>query len=226
MQLCETCLIKSKAAESLNIEELNFLSKNCAEVNLEPGENIIKEGIPLSHIAYLKEGLAKISKKGVKGYDQILKIVLPGSYLGMQTILSNKNHQYSVIAIEKSIVCYIDIKSFQELIKRNAQFAYELILFMCREEMGYFNRFVNVHQKQINGRLAETILMFANDIYNGSKEFVIPLSRNDLAALICSTRESVTRSIKDLSETGAIKVNAKNFKIENYELLLKLSEKG
>lgn len=223
---CELCAIRSKAVETLNKEELGILKQNCAEVTLQPGESIIKEGLLSSHIAYLKSGLAKICKKGVKGIDQILKIVQPGSYLGMQTVLSNKIHQYSSSAIEESVVCYIDIWSFKELITRNPKFANELILYLCRDEIGYFNRFVNVHQKQVDGRLADTIIFFSDEINDGNREFTIPLSRNDLAALVCATRESVTRAIKDHTEIGTIKVNGKHFEILNYELLKTISDKG
>jgi len=223
---CEFCAIRSKAVETLNPEEMSIHQENCAEVVLQPGESIIKEGLISSHIAYLKTGLAKICKKGVKGIDQILKIVKPGSYLGMQTALSSKIHQYSASAVEESTVCYIGIWTFKELISRNANFANELILYLCRDELGYFNRFVNVHQKQIDGRLADTILLFSDEINDGQKEFTIPLSRNDLAALVCATRESVTRAIKDLSDIGTIKANGKQFEILNYDLLKTISDKG
>ena len=226
MQQCETCAIRSKAVETLNPEELSLLSENCAEVTLHPGEMIIKEGLLSSHIAFLKSGLAKICKKGVRDIDQILKIVRPGSYIGMQTVLSNKIHQYSAAAIEDCTVCYIDIWSFRELINRNAQFANELILFLCREELSYFTRFVNVHQKQVDGRLADCILFFSEEINDSASSFRIPLSRNDIAALVCATRESVTRAIKDLTDINTIRVKGKQFEIINYELLKKISEKG
>ena len=225
MEICEFCKIRSKAVEALKPEEVVLLQNNCAEVELSAGESIIKEGSLSSHIAYLKEGLAKIHKKGVKGTDQILKILQPGSYIGMQTVLSSKIHQYSASAIDKSKVCYIDISSFKQLIAKNASFANELILYLCRDELSYFTRFVNVHQKQIDGRLADCILFFSDEV-SKSRKFIIPLKRYDLAALICSTRESVTRAIKDLSDIGTIKVSGKSFEILNYELLKKISEKG
>ncbi len=223
---CSICAIRSKAVETLNPSEVEFLQGNCAEVNMTAGESIIKEGSLSSHIAYLKSGLAKIHKKGVKGTDQILKILQPGCYIGMQTVLSNKIHQYSASTIEDSMVCYIDITSFKELITKNAQFADELILYLCRDELSYFERFVNVHQKQVDGRLADTILFFSDQVNKGARKFQIPLSRNDLAALICATRESVTRSIKDLSDIGTIKAKGKTIEILNYDLLHKISEKG
>ncbi len=100
-----------------------------------------------------------------------------------------------------------------------------MILYLCRDELTYFTRFVNVHQKQIDGRLADTILFFSDEI-NKSRRFNIPLKRYDLAALVCATRESVTRALKDLSDIGTIKVKGKSFEILNYELLKKISEKG
>jgi CRP/FNR family transcriptional regulator len=223
---CENCAIRSRATETLSAEELELHNENCTEVTVKTGEIIIKEGLLSSHIAYLKSGLAKIHKKGVKGTDQILKILQPGSYIGMQTILSNKIHQYSASAVENSQVCFIDISLFKQLMSNNIQFANELILYLCHDELSYFDRFVNIHQKQINGRLADTILFFSKEINKDKVEFEIPLSRYDVAALIFSTRESVTRSIKELSEIGAIQVNGKHIKILNLTLLNTISEKG
>ncbi len=225
MEPCELCNIRSKAVQTLTKKELKTHQENCAELRLMPGERIIKEGLLSTHIAYLKTGLAKIHKKGLKGTDQILKIVQPGSYIGIQTVLTDKIHQYSATAIEESLVCFIDIYTFNELIMRNSSFARELILYLCKDELRYFNKFVNVHQKQINGRLADTILFFADEVEK-SHTFNMPLSRADIAALICATRESVTRAIKDLSEIGSIDVEGKQFKILNYKLLKTISEKG
>ncbi len=226
MQNCKTCIIRSKAANTLNPNELTILMESCAETTFNPKESIIKEGTLSSHVAYLKSGLAMVSKKGVKGIDQILKIIKPGNYIGLQTVLFEKINQFSVTALEKCVVCFIDNQSFKELISRNTQFANELLIFLCREELTYFDRFVNIHQKQINGRMADIILFFSEEIYNHATSFNIPLSRSDMAAFICTTRESITRAINDLSKTNSIRVSRKKFEILNPEMLKKISEKG
>ena len=222
---CEQCTIHSKAVQTLTKEELKIHQENCAEIKLPASEKIITEGLLSTHVAYLKTGLAKVHKKGIKGTDQILKIVQPGSYIGIQTVLADKIHQYSASTLEESVICYIDIFTFRTLILKNSAFANELILYLCKDELIYYNRFINVHQKQINGRMADTILFFADEVKK-THEFMMPLSRADIAALICSTRESVTRAIKDLSEVGSIDVDGKQFKILNYKLLKTISEKG
>jgi CRP/FNR family transcriptional regulator len=222
---CKNCEIKSRAVETLSDEELEFLNKNCAEVVLKKNESIIHEGKLSSHIAYIKSGLAKIHMTGPSGRDQILKIVTPGSYIGIQTILSQKIHKYSASALADSRVCYIDNYSFRELLKRNQEFSYEIIIYLCQDELSYFDRFVNLSQKQVNGRLADAILFFADEIYK-DKNFDFILTRNDLAAWIGVTRESATRALKELSDIGVIKSDAKRIQILNYDRLLKISQKG
>lgn len=226
MQNCKTCVIRSKAVNTLNSQELNILMGNCAETAFSSRETIIKEGTLSSHIAYLKSGLAMVSKRGVKNVDQILKIVKPGNYIGLQTVLFEKINQFSVTALEKCVVCFIDNVSFKELINRNTQFTNELLSFLCREELTYFDRFVNMHQKQINGRMADIILFFSEEINHHALSFNIPLSRNDMAALICTTRESITRAINDLSKINSIRVSRKRFEILDVDMLKKISEKG
>lgn len=222
---CTKCAFKSRVVECLTNDELNLLTENCAVVLCKAGELIIKEGSLSSHIAYIKSGLVKIHKVGPNGTDQILKIVTPGYYTGIQTILSDKFHRYSVTAIEDSEVCNIDITLFKELIIKNPEFASELILYLCKDELSYFDRFVNHFQKHINGRLADSLLYFANEIYKDDK-FTLPLTRSDFATLICSTRESITRALKEFSDTKILKVDGKQIEIINKKMLEKLSHGG
>jgi len=222
---CPYCAFKSRAVETLTDDQLNMMTENCAEVICKPGEHIIKEGTLSSHIAYLKCGLAKVHMIGPGGQDQILKIASQGSYIGIQTILTDKIHRYSASALKESIVCYIDINLFKELLKKNPQFAFEMIIYLCTDELSYFERFVNMSQKNVNGRLADALLYFSQNI-SKSTEFTLPLSRNDLAGLIGARRESVARSIKEFTDSGLIDTNGKLFQINDIEVLKKISENG
>lgn len=222
---CPHCAFKSQAVESLTESELKLMNENCAEVRCKPGELIIKEGNLSSHIAYLKSGLAKLHMTGPGGQDQILKILTHGSYIGIQTILTDKIHRYSASALQECTVCYIDITTFKELIRRNSRFAFEMIIYLCTDELSYFERFVNQSQKNINGRLADALLYFSQ-VMNTSEEFSLPLSRIDLAALIGARRESVARAIKEFCETEVISVDGKQVKIINRKMLEKISRNG
>lgn len=222
---CSDCLIRAKAMDSLSRVELDHLSDSCHEIKINAGEIILKEQAPGRHVAFLRKGLAKIHKRGPRGKDEILKLVLPGYFIGIQTLLTQKNHLYSATALEDSSVCFIDFNFFKKMLYANAQFAYDLIMYISNDELNYFERMLNHNQKQVNGRLADTLLYLADEVYH-SDSFSLPLSRKDLAALICSSRETVSRALVDLQNSNVLKLENKNIKIISKKMLKKISVNG
>ncbi|MBU2652165.1 MAG: Crp/Fnr family transcriptional regulator [Bacteroidetes bacterium] len=222
---CSECKIKSDAVGTLKRKDLDFLSQNCMEITLRRGESIIRQGTVSTHIAYLKSGLAKTHMSGPAGRDQILKIVTPGYYIGIQAIMFDKVHRYSASALNESVYCLIDSKSFMHLVRRNQVFAYEIVKYLSMDELTYYDRFVNQLQKHLNGRLADALTYFSQ-MYGGKGVFHLPVSKTDLAGLIGSSRESVSRALKEMSETGVIRVDGRKISILNVQLLEKISRSG
>lgn len=222
---CTNCNFRSKVTNTLSQQELQALSRSCLSVNAVGREKILREGAPATHVIYLKSGLAKIHKTGPQREDQILKIVMPGNYIGIQTLFTKKSNLYSATTLEGSTLCYIDFNFFREMIRTNPRFAYELIALISDDELGYFERMINHSQKQSSGRLADTLLFFANDVYH-SDSFTLPLSRNDLSAIICSSRETAIRTLSDFHKSEIILLDGKHVTILDREKLAKISKKG
>ena len=225
IQKCLDCTLKSKAASTLNICELEHLDFGCVEGKFNKGTILFSEGMIPSQVIYLKDGFAKIHKYGVTGKDQILKIAKPGSYLGLQTIFGDRVNQYSATAVTDVHACLIDISVFKDLLKSNADFSYEVIVFICQEELLYYKRFVDQFQKQLNGRLADALLFLSNEIFK-KDEFIVPFTNYDMAALVGSTRESVGRAIKSFRDTDIIEIDGKQIRIINMEKLHQISRSG
>lgn len=221
---CSTCLLKSKATQNLDEAELQILGKNCVQATFEKGENIFKQNALSSNIIYLKTGLVKLMADGPQR-TQILKIKKAPSYLGLPTTMGDKINHYSIVALEKSLVCFVDRKVFKELLTISPDFSYEIIIELCKNELIQYNRFVKLMQNQIFGRLATNLLFFSNEIYE-SDEFDLPLNRNELADLICTSRESVSRLLTELAQENTISITGKQIKILDKERLAEISSKG
>ena len=222
---CPECLIRARAMDSLTRKELGNLAESCYEIKINSGEIILKEETPGKEVAYLREGLAKIHKTGPMDKDQILKLVLPGSFVGIQTLLTQKKHLYSVTALEESSVCYIEFDFFNKMLLKNAKFGYDLISYISKDELNYFERMLSHNQKQVIGRLADTLLYLSNEVYQ-SDEFPLSLTRKDLASIICSSRETVSRALVDLQNSKIIKLENKRIRILSKEMILKISRNG
>ena len=219
---CTDCRVKSSAARFLTDDQVMELGSNCVEVHFEPGEVIFKQDALSSNIIYLKEGLAKLSMKG-PSKDQILKVVRAPAYLGIPTTVGDKINHYSAIAVNKVSACFIDLNTFRKMVFENGHFAWEIILTLCKFELQQFHRCINLTQKQLNGKLAGTLL--AKNIYQ-SHSFRLDLSRNDLAEMLGTSRESVSRLLNEFADEGLIRLAGKEISILDEEKLRDISSKG
>ena len=218
-------MVKSIPAGKLNVQELNMLSSNCARISFRKGENIIKQGAFTTNIVYIKSGLVKEHMRGPNGKDEIMKLTKGPAYIGVASALGGRIHQYSCTALEPCSVCFVDLRVFHDLLLTNPYFSRELILNMSRDLLEHFTRCINKTQKQLHGVLAETLLYLSDSIY-GSDSFNLSLTRAELAAMVGTTRETVTRILHDYTENGMISIKGKKIKIMNREMLQKISVNG
>lgn len=222
---CTVCKIKSLAVGELDNKQLELLGQNCVDLSYKPGQQIFCEGDLTSHVIYVRNGLVKLHKRGPKKIDQILRIAKSESYLGLATIFGDRTNQYSATAIDNISACIIDTGIFKELIYSNGRFAFEIIVELSKDKLYYFNRFVNTSQKQLPGRLADALIYFSDEIH-GAKEFELFFKRNELAAFLNTSRESVTRVLMKFRKDQIIELKGRNIKILSYNRLVDISKYG
>jgi CRP-like cAMP-binding protein len=223
---CVNCKFKSDAVSFLDQSELSTLEEGCSKVRFKKGELIYKEGAPAQHVIYMRTGFIKLCKKGVGNKEFILSVAKKGAYLGIQNLNKKRKENYlSAFAITETEVCFIDIDCFGKLIERNGVFASEVITYIFNDEMNYFDRLVNNVQQQLPGRLANVLLYFRNQVYN-ENPFNMNLTKAELASLIGTSRESVSRLLKGFKDAGIIQVEKSSITILNDKMLEEIELKG
>ena len=205
-------------------EVITQLSANHLELKLKKGDSIIKQGTYSTNVIFLRTGLAKIHLKGPYS-EQIVKMVKAPTYLGLPTTFGSKINQYSVTAVSDAEVCYIDIDVFENILYGNQDFTREIIQEFCKNELESFRRCANRTQKLIRGNMADALLEFSDNIFK-SDTFNLPLSQAELANLVDTSRESVSRVLTEFDKDGVIKVNGKEITIVNKKSLIMISQNG
>lgn len=221
---CKYCHFKTKAGSMLSDCSLEQLTTNHLELKLKKGDPIIKQGTYSTNVVFLRTGLAKIHLTGPYS-EQIVKLVNAPSYLGLPTTFGSKINQYSITASTDVEVCFIDLEVFEKILNENPDFSHEIILEFCKNELESFQRCANRTQKQIRGNMADAILEFSDKIFK-SDTFSLPLSQTELANLVDTSRESVSRVLAEFDKDGIIKVNGKEITILNKKSLRLISQKG
>lgn len=211
--------------EKLTDVERRLLEERSVVVKYKKGEIICKQGSFASHVMYMEKGLAKVFiDDGVN--TLVLKIIPEGNLLGLSSVSeSNNKFQYSSTAYIDSEIKQIDINFFKQLLAQNPAFAREVIDIMGSNSAQINGRFFCLTHKQSYGRLADILLCISDRIFK-TAEFILPLSRKELAELSGMSSETVIRMLKKFHDDGLIRMEGKSFKILDYERLKQISEKG
>ncbi len=212
----------------LNENEHELLRENARFVNYKKNEIIYLENdIPEDLICLLK-GKVKIYKDGVGGRSQIIRMIKPYEYFGYRAYFANEPYVTSASAFEASQVCLISMKIVEHFLRNNGNLALFFIQLLSVDLGATDQRIVNLTQKHIRGRLAESLL-FLKDSYGLEKDGAtinIYLSREDLANLSNMTTSNAIRTLSTFENERILSLDGRKIKIIDEEKLHKISRLG
>lgn len=179
----------------------------------------------ISRIFLLKQGMIKICETDKNGNEIIKEIIKKGDLFGQMSLDENQetsSQEYAQALTDVSI-CSFKMSDFEHILERNPSIAIGYTKFMGLKIKRIENRFNNVVFKDVRSRLAQFIRDWAeSDGKQEENKFIIKnyLTQNDLAKLVCSTRQTVTTILNDMEKEGLINYDRKEI-IVNDILLLK-----
>jgi CRP-like cAMP-binding protein len=152
----------------------------------------------------------------------------PISFIGFRALFADENYIASAVAIEDCSICSVDKSTLIQLIRSNSELALKIIKELATE-LGVSNeRTVNLTQKHIRGRLAESIL-FLVDTYGleeDRKTLKVYLSREDLANLSNMTTSNAIRTLSLFAHEEIIALNGRRITVLDFRELVKISSLG
>ncbi len=211
--------------DRLTDEEKSVLKKSCFFVDYKAGEVIFREKTPVTHLVFLQSGLAKLFQETRDGSKIIISLFAPGSYLGLLTALGDDIYLYSAAAVENAKAILINVSQIRSLVESNGAFAIFMLEETSRRGKLYLSKFIIQSTKHMPGRVAGMLLFFSEKIYN-SRNFLLPLSRTELAEFSGTTKESIIRTLSEFKHDKIINIDDKKVEIISCDLLQKLSEFG
>jgi CRP/FNR family transcriptional regulator, polysaccharide utilization system transcription regulator len=214
--------------QTLTPEEQDYLKSNYLIQNFKKNEIIHYEGDKPTHIMGLIRGKVKIYKEGVGGRNQIVRILQPVSYFAYRAIFADGNYNTSACAFESSTIVQIPKDVILKLLRQNNKLAL-FFIHALSVDLGISDaRQVNLTQKHIRGRLAES-LIFMRDNYGLEEDGAtinVYLSREDLANLSNMTTSNAIRTLSMFVSEKVIAMDGRRIKIIDEDKLRKISRLG
>jgi CRP-like cAMP-binding protein len=205
-----------------------FLAQNFTIQKFKKNETIYCEGETPMHLMCLLSGKVKIYKEGVGGRSQIIRVIKDKEYFAYRAYFAEENYVTAASAFEPCTICLIPMTAIVQLLRENS----ELGMFFIRQlsiDLGIADeRTVNLTQKHIRGRLAESLL-FLKDTYGVEEDdstLSIYLSREDLANLSNMTTSNAIRTLSLFAAEKLITIDGRKIKIIEEDRLRKISKIG
>jgi len=209
----------------LSPEQVIMIKENSFLVKHKKGEQIFRQDQPISHVMIICSGLVKLYKEVDPDKIIILRIVGPGNYIGNISVFYGNRYQHSATALEETETLYASLAEIKEIISSNGKYGLHFLKQLSTEGIMLIDKMINLSQKQIPGRIAEILLFFSREVYH-SNDFTLPLSRQELADLVSSTKESISRTLTEFKNDRLIDIDDRKVILKSIDLLEILSRMG
>lgn len=206
--------------KTLTDVELSRISDIKTSKIFKKGDVIFKEGEALNGVYCIRNGACKLSKLSANGKDQIVKLVTTGNMLGQRSVVCGESANLSAVALDDIELCYIPKSEIVKNLQKNTNFSFEMLKIMALDLKEADDIIVNMAQKSVRQRLAETLLHIHDGFgVNENGMLNVILSREDFAGIVGTATESAIRILSQFKKEGLISTIGKQIKIENIQAL-------
>lgn len=163
---------------------------------------LFSEGTYAHHVCYMLSGKVKLFRSNDAGKEFITDVLTEGDFVGHFAIIENKPHTNSALAIEDSSCIIIPKEDFLQLLYKDRDVANQFIRILSNQVDDKAEKLISLAYNSVRKRVADAIM----EIYtrDGTSEFHI--SREDLANLTGTSKETVIRTLSDFKEEGFIRI--------------------
>jgi CRP-like cAMP-binding protein len=219
------CDIQSPCFQLLSFDEVELVRASKTQILFRKGDNLTKQGAFASYVLFIISGLVRQYIEGDSAKNYNLRIIRPGEFVGLSAVFTKNTFNYSSIALTDCQVFLVEKDAIAKVVKQNGLFGFTMITRYCEQNSNLFDTLRTVLYKQMNGRIAETLLYIDGFKEEYSAIFQL-LSRKDIADFAGISTESAVKLLKSFGKDGLLELHEKDIQVLNHNGLLEISKKG
>jgi CRP/FNR family transcriptional regulator, polysaccharide utilization system transcription regulator len=214
---------------SLSGSQLLKLDQEKIPHEYERGQVLFYEGNPALAVYCICSGVVKLYKTGKQGKRLLIRLLGPGELVGYRAIVADEPYAATAEAVETTTVCTITGDTLRELLQTDSDLAKRLMVKLAEELRISENQYLERTQDPVRQRTARFLIWVLAHLQNPSKSvntIDLPLLREDMAQMIGTAPETLSRVFREFSREKLIVLDRKSIVLSKLQALRRIATKG
>jgi CRP-like cAMP-binding protein len=216
-------LTREEARESLRAiplfaqasdEDLDSLATHLIERRYSKNTTIVEEGLPGDYMYVIREGRVKVSKASEDGREKIMNFFEGGDFFGEMALLDRQPRSASVKTLGPVRLLALSRRDFLDMLRRSSDLALCVIQELSRRLRDTGEQASSMSFQKVQERTRGLFERIARQEGERSDVRLTPaLTHQQIADMIGTSRETVTRAVKQLKHDGWLSQQGKRYVI-------------
>lgn len=195
----------------LDEEEVARVARAAREKSYPKNSVILFEDDPGDALYVVRAGQVKVVLIGEDGREVILSMLKKGDFFGEMALIDDQPRSAHVIAVEDSSLLVLRRDDFRRCLEESPRIALGLLRALSRRLRRADDKIGGLVLLDVNGRVARLLLELADE--GDGVRIHRNVTHHTIAQMIGSSRETVSRTIRDFAERGLIEVSRKDIAV-------------
>ncbi len=182
------------------------------------GDNIFAEGSDAVGFYIIIRGRVKVFKLSADGKEQILHIAASRELLGAVSAFAGDPYPAYADAMEKTRMFFFPRMEFLSLIQKEPSVVMNMMANLAMRLQHFTRMIEDLSLKEVPGRLA-AYLLYLSKKSRDSDHIEIDISKGQLASLLGTIPETLSRILRKMNERGILNVKGRKIELLNKRVL-------
>jgi CRP-like cAMP-binding protein len=197
---------------SVSDEDLESIASLLIERRFPKHKTIVEEGLSGDYMYVIREGRVKVTKLSGDGREKILELLEAGSFFGEMSLLDSAPRSASVKALTEVRILALARNDFLNVLRRSPDLALAVIQELTHRLRQQDEQASSLSFQRVKERTQGLLVRLARDETGVPGRLATPtLTHQQIADMIGTSRETVTRAVKGLKQEGWLEQDGKHY---------------
>jgi CRP-like cAMP-binding protein len=197
---------------SVSDEDLESIASLLIERRFPKHKTVVEEGLPGDYMYVIREGRVKVTKLSGDGREKILELLEEGSFFGEMSLLDSAPRSASVKALTDVRILALARNDFLNVLRRSPDLALAVIQELTQRLRQQDEQASSLSFQRVKERTQGLLVRLARDDTGVPGRLATPsLTHQQIADMIGTSRETVTRAVKGLKQDGWLEQDGKHY---------------